>query len=106
MDSLGSRVRNALTTVRPPMPESKTPIGFDLSAVPPCAFSLLTSFDRDRGWMKRVWFDGFVRAERFGDGTRMRRQICFRDGEVRNARAIIYRGIVILNALGNGRAEL
>ena len=106
MDSLGRRVRNALTTVRPPMPESKTPMGFDFSAEPPCAFSLLTGVDRDGGWMKRVRFDGLVRAERFGDGMRMRRQICFCDGEIRHARAIIYRGIVILNALGNCGPEL
>src|ERR1700730_14176057 len=101
MDSLGNRVRNALTTVRPPMPESKTPIGRDCSAEPPCAFSLLTGVDRDGGWMKRVRFERLVRAERLADGMRVRRQICFRDGEVRNAGSVIDSSVVILNALGN-----
>src|SRR5450759_4770686 len=56
--------------------------------------------------MKRVRFEGLVRAERLSDGMRMRRQICFRHGEAWTAGAIIYRGVVILNALGNRRAEL
>src|SRR5436190_13070543 len=56
--------------------------------------------------MQRIWFDRFVCAERIDDGMRMGRQICFRDGKVCNAGTIIYRGIVILNTLGNGRAEL
>ncbi len=56
--------------------------------------------------MEGVRFEGLVRAERLADGMRMRRQVCFRNGEVRNAGTIIYRGIVILNALGNRRAEL
>src|ERR1044071_2913245 len=37
---------------------------------------------------------------------RMGRQIRFRDSKIRNAPAIIYRGIVILYALGNGSTEL
>src|SRR5438552_13401171 len=106
MDSLGRRVRSALTTVKPPMPESKTPIGCDLSAEPPCAFPLFTGIDRDGGWMKAVRFERRVRAERLTDGMRMGRQVCFRDGEIRRAGAIIYRGIIIVNAPGNCGPEL
>ena len=36
----------------------------------------------------------------------MRRQICFRDSEVRDAGAIIHGGVITLNALGNGDPEL
>ena len=56
--------------------------------------------------MKRIRFGGLVRAERLSDGMRMRRQVCFRNGEAWNTGAIIYRGVVILNALGDRRAEL
>ena len=56
--------------------------------------------------MRRVRFEGLIRAERLRDGLGMRRQVCFRHGEVRDAGAIIYGGVVILNALGNRQAEL
>ena len=56
--------------------------------------------------MVRIRLERFVRAERLADGTRMRRQICFRHGEVCHAGAIIDRGVIILNASGNRRAEL
>ena len=56
--------------------------------------------------MKRVRFEGLVRAERLADGMRMRRKVCFCDREVRDAGAIIYGGIVILNTLGNRQTEL
>ena len=53
--------------------------------------------------MVRVRLERFVRTERLADGSRMRGEICFRDGEARYAGAIIHRGIVVLNALGNRR---
>ena len=53
----------------------------------------------------RIRREGFVRAERLADGTRMRRQICFRHREVCHASAIIHRGIIVLNSLGNRRTE-
>src|SRR5205814_4885550 len=56
--------------------------------------------------MKRVRFEGLVCAERLSDGMRMRRQVCFRHDEAWNTGAIIYRGVVILNALGDRRAKL
>lgn len=49
--------------------------------------------------------DRIIRAERFGDGTRVWGQVRFRHREVRSAGAIIDGGIVILNALGDGRTE-
>src|ERR1039457_2311122 len=56
--------------------------------------------------MKRVRFEGPVCAERLVDGVRVRRQGCSRHGEARNVGAIIYGGVVILNALGNRGPEL
>ena len=49
---------------------------------------------------------GFIRAQRLGNRPGVRRQVCFRDREVRYSGAIIQRSVIILNALGNGGPEL
>ena len=84
MDSLGNKVRSALTTVRPPMPESNTPIGCALPLL--FAVSLfITAVDGNRRWMMIRRLDGIFGTERFADRVRVRRQICFRYSEVRAA---------------------
>src|ERR1044072_2167472 len=106
MDSLGRSVRRAATTVRPPMPESKTPIGREFSAGVPGLASLLAGIDGNGGWMQRVWGQGLVGTQRLADRTGVRRQICFRDREVGHAGTVIHSRVIILNALGNGSPEL
>src|SRR5688572_7701833 len=98
-------MRNALTTVRPPMPESKTPIGLIASAGPPVVGALFTGADRDRGWMVMLLFRRRVGPERLGNRTAVRRQVHLRHGEAGSGRLVIYRGVVILDAESNGVAE-
>ena len=56
--------------------------------------------------MKRVRVDRLVRARGLISGMSRRRQVRFRQVEIRNAGAIIYSGVVILDAPGNGGSEL
>ena len=56
--------------------------------------------------MQRVRCKRLLRAQGLADGPRVGRQIRFRDGEVRDAGAIIHSGIIILNTLGNRQTEL
>src|SRR5688572_17984686 len=100
IDSLGSSVRNALTTVRPPMPESKTPIGLAPAVDSSFVIALFTGADRDRGRMMMLLLRRRVGPQRFGDRAAVRRQVYFRHREARARRTIIDRGIVILDAQG------
>src|ERR1700752_3428282 len=86
------------------MPESNTPMGLDFST--PGAISLLTGVDRNGGWMVASRFGGFVRTERFANGSCVRRQVRLGHGEVRYAGAIVHGGVVILNSLGDRQAQL
>jgi hypothetical protein len=47
MDSLGKSARKALTTVNPPIPESKTPIGRVTEADSLSDIALVTAADRN-----------------------------------------------------------
>src|SRR5918997_1537268 len=98
MDSLGKARRSALTTVSPPMPESKTPIG---RASPPEMFLGFSTTDRDRRRLLFVFRSRRLpRLQRIGDRSRVRRQTLSDDSESPvAARAVIDRGVVALHTL-------
>src|SRR5688500_9536338 len=105
MDSLGRSVRNALTTVRPPMPESKTPIGLVTPADSAVVVVLFTGTDRDGGRMVMLLLRRGVGPERLVNRTAVRRQIYFCHCEARSRRTIVYRRVIILDSLGDGNAQ-
>src|SRR5437588_8258691 len=104
MDSLGKSARKALTTVNPPMPESKTPIGRVARVDTLSAMGLVAAGDGNG----RRMIPGSNRrlgSQRFADGMGVRREAHLGDGKVRALCPIIHRGIVILDALRDGCAE-
>src|SRR3954452_4301573 len=105
MDSLGKARRNALTTVSPPIPESKTPIG---RVSPPLADRrvslLLVGTDGDRRLLRRG--RGLLQVQRRHLERRTRRQIRLYERESGIRRAIVHGRVERLDTLGNGGSEL
>src|ERR1700732_1467577 len=108
--SLGSRSRRALTTVKPPMPESNTPIGCEL---PPSANGfvdgriVLVSTANGNG--RPIVTTNFRHriAQRFGNGLRMWRQrFPGRSKGLTAHRAEVYRRIIVLNPLGDSSGDI